>query len=154
MLSRGPQGHLESTEQDRHAKGTFISPLSAFPASQSGNQGRESLFPVVSLGVSQLAPKNRHPLVQRASQPRFPFCDSMCVGRQAGSNGFCQGVHPPPSLSALLPRACSSRSLWEGLSKDVRINSRLLLVPFLSLSLLSFDSVLMSSLQSILPVKY
>ena len=32
-------------------------------------------------------------------------------------------------------RACSSCSLWEGLSKDVRINSLLLPVPFLSLSL-------------------
>lgn len=98
MLSRGPQGHLESTEQDRHAKGTFISPLSAFPASQSGNQGRESLFPVVSLGVSQLAPKNRHPLVQRASQPRFPFCDACAWEGKRGVMAFVK--------ESTLPRHC------------------------------------------------
>lgn len=84
MLSRDPQGHLESTDQDRHAKGLLISPPSAFSASRSMNQRGKGLLPVVSLGVSQLAPQNRHPLVQRVSQLRFPFCDGMCVVKASG----------------------------------------------------------------------
>lgn len=60
------------------------------------------------------------------------------------------------SESAPCAQAPSSCSFWDRLSKDVRINSRLLLVSFLSRfhSLFSFDSVLMSSLQSIIPLKY
>lgn len=84
MLSRDPQGQLESTAQDRHAKGTLTSPRSCFSASQSGNLGREGLFPVVSLGVSQLAPKNRHPLVQRISQLCLPFGDGVCAVEASG----------------------------------------------------------------------
>ena len=83
MLARDPQGHLESTAQDKHVKGMLISPLSCFSASQSVNLGR-GLFPVVSLGVSQLAPKNRHPLVQRISQLCFPFCDGVCTVEASG----------------------------------------------------------------------
>lgn len=44
----------------------------------------ERSLSLVSLGVSQPAPKDRLPLVQRVSQLRFPFCDSPCVVKASG----------------------------------------------------------------------
>lgn len=44
----------------------------------------ERSLSLVSLGVSQPAPKDRLPLVQRVSQLHFPFCDSLCVVKASG----------------------------------------------------------------------
>ena len=62
----------------------FISSLGSSQVPSQSTHGTEGLFPIVPLGVSQPAPKKRLPLVQRVSQLRFPFCDSVCVVKASG----------------------------------------------------------------------
>lgn len=103
MLSRDPQGHLGCTDQDRHVKGTFISPLSTFSVSQSVSQGREGLFPVVTLGISRPAPKTGFLWSKGYHSCISPFVIAYMWGKLVESNGFCHGAPPPRQRRLSLP---------------------------------------------------